>query len=133
MWENGDPLLHEALTFAGAHSNLQAVISTYDQVGSEGIAVFAARMLLEEAARHAWRYQDGDATKFAARASQYFDEYRQKQKKTIGLLVGSGVPLKHRNGALRAPDQRQDAHDPAERPKESAETPEHHLNARRPR
>lgn len=103
MWENGDPLLHEALTFAGAHSNLQAVISTYDQVGSEVISVFAARMLLEEAARHAWRYQDGDPTKFAARASQYFDEYRQKQKKTIGLLAGSGVPLKDATALFALP------------------------------
>ena len=104
MWANGDPTLHEVLTFAGAHSNLQTVISTYDQRGSGVIAVFAARMLLEEAARLAWRYQDGNPTKFAARATQYFDEYRQKQKKTINFLSGNGVRLKDAQAlfALRA-------------------------------
>lgn len=103
MWENGDPTLHEVLTFGGAHSNLQAVISTYDQDGSEVIAVFAARMLLEEAARHAWRYQDGNPTKFTARATQYFDEYRQKQKKTIDILAGNGVPLKDAKALFALP------------------------------
>jgi hypothetical protein len=103
MWESGDPTLHEVLTFAGAHSNLQAVISTYDQHGSEVIAVFAARMLLEEAARHAWRYQDGNPTRFTARATQYFDEYRQRQKKTIDFLAGNGVPLKDAQALFALP------------------------------
>jgi hypothetical protein len=103
MWQNGDPALHQVLTFAGAHSNLQAVMSTFDQQGSEVIAVFAARMLLEEAARHTWRYQDGDPAIFIARATQYFDEYRQKEKKTIGLLAGNGVPLKDAQALFALP------------------------------
>lgn len=92
MWAHGDPTLGTALTFAGAHSNLETVISTYDQPGSEIIAVFAARMLLEEAARLAWRFQDGNQDVFKARATRFFEEYRQKQKKTIGLLTSNGVP-----------------------------------------
>ncbi len=50
-WRHGDPTLHEMLNLAGAHSNLEGVLATYDQPGSEVIAPFAARMLLEEAAR----------------------------------------------------------------------------------
>lgn len=92
MWKHGNPTLGTALIFAGAHSNLETVISTYDQLGSEIIAVFAARMLLEEAARLAWRFQDGNPEVFKARATQLFDEYRQKQKKTVGLLTSNGVP-----------------------------------------
>lgn len=60
-------------------------------------------MLLEEAARHAWRYRDGSPTKFTARATQYFDEYRQKQKKTIDLLAGNGVPLKDARALFALP------------------------------
>jgi hypothetical protein len=43
--------LHTALTYGGAHSNLQAVTSTYDKPGSAVIATLAARMMLEESAR----------------------------------------------------------------------------------
>lgn len=91
-WDYGNPLLHTMLAYGGGHSNLQAVMSTYDQPGSEIIAVFAARMLLEEAARLVWRYSTPDETAFKARAKQYFDEYRARQKKTIDTLASSGVP-----------------------------------------
>ncbi len=67
-------------------------MSTYDQPGSEVISVFAARMLLEEAARLIWRFSIPEEAAFAARAKQFFDEYRARQKKTINALVGSGVP-----------------------------------------
>jgi hypothetical protein len=93
LWEHGDPTLHSVLTFASAHSHLEAVMCTYEQPGSAVIAVFAARMLLEEAARHSWRYQPTTPDEFTARATQYFDEYRQRQKKTIDLLAGNGVPI----------------------------------------
>jgi hypothetical protein len=91
-WDNGEPTLHSMLAFGGAHSNLQTVMSTYDQPGSAVISVFAARMLLEEAARLVWRYSIPDEQGFKARAKQFFDEYRARQKKTISMLTGSGVP-----------------------------------------
>lgn len=93
LWEHGDPTLHSVLTLASAHSHLEAVMCTYDQPGSGVIAVFAGRMLLEEAARHSWRYQPTTPAEFTARATHYFDEYRQRQKKTIDLLAGNGVPI----------------------------------------
>ena len=46
---------------------LDAVMATYDQPGSEVIAVFAARMLLEESARLMWRYS-AKPEEFEARA-----------------------------------------------------------------
>ena len=93
-WASGNAVLHALLGYAGAHSNLQAVMSTYDQPGSAVIAVFAARMLLEEAARMYWRFSVS-GTEFEDRAKQYFDEFRARRKKTIDLLVSSGV---HENG-----------------------------------
>jgi hypothetical protein len=90
-WDYGEPPLHAILTYAGGHSSLQTVMSTYDQPGSAVISVFAARMLLEEAARLQWRFSIPDADAFKARAKQYFDEYRAREKKTIDTLVGSGV------------------------------------------
>lgn len=91
-WEHGQPSLHTALAYAGGHSNLQTVMSTYDMPGSGVIAVFAARMLLEEAARMLWRHSVTDEAEFRARAKQYGDEYRAMRKKTIDVLAGSGVP-----------------------------------------
>ena len=91
-WDYGEPSLHSMLAYGGGHSNLQTVMSTYDQPGSEVISVFAARMLLEEAARLIWRFSIPEEAAFAARAKQFFDEYRARQKKTINSLVGSGVP-----------------------------------------
>ncbi|MDF1602259.1 hypothetical protein [Nocardioides sp. YIM 152315] len=104
LWRNGPPTLHMALTFTGAHSHLQAVMSTYDQPGSAVIAAFASRMLLEEAARHAWRHQDGDGAAFVSRATQYFDEYRHMEKKTIALLSSNGVPIKVAKALFALPD-----------------------------
>jgi hypothetical protein len=77
-WKHGDPSLHEMLNVAGAHSNLEAVLATYDQSGSEVIAPFAARMLLEEAARLHWRFEAAPS-EFTARATQYFDEFRTRK------------------------------------------------------
>ena len=91
-WDQGDPLLHTILAYGGGHSTLDAVMSTYDQPGSEVIAVFAARMLLEEAARLLWRFSEPDPEKFKARAKQYFDEYRFRRRKAINALTGGGVP-----------------------------------------
>ncbi len=89
-WDFGQPPLHALLGFGGGHSNLQAVMSTYDQPGSAVIAVFAARMLLEEAARLRWRFSVTEKD-FEERAKQYFDEFRARQKKTINTLMGSGI------------------------------------------
>lgn len=91
-WSKGDPVLHAVLTYAGAHSGLEAVMATYDQAGSEVIAVFAARGLLEEAARLHWRYSAPDGEAFKARAKQYFDEFRARRKATINTLAGTGIP-----------------------------------------
>jgi hypothetical protein len=90
-WAHGQSTLHAALAFAGGHSNLQAVMCTYDQPGSAVIAVFAARMLLEEAARMHWRFSVQGEAEFKVRAKQYFDEYRARRKKAVDVLVGSGV------------------------------------------
>lgn len=73
-WDHGEPSLHNVLACAGGHSNLQTVMSTFDQPGSAVIAVFAARMLLEEAARLVWRFSIPGETAFKARAKQFFDE-----------------------------------------------------------
>jgi hypothetical protein len=91
-WDHGQPSLHSMLAYGGGHSNLQTVMSTYDQPGSAIISVFAARMLLEEAARLIWRFSIPEGAAFKARAKQFFDEYRARQKKTVNTLVGSGVP-----------------------------------------
>ena len=90
-WANEGPILHALLSYLGGHSNLEAVMSTYDREGSEVIAVFAARMLLEEAARMLWRFSARGEAEFKARAKQYFDEYRARRKKTIDALTNSGV------------------------------------------
>ncbi|WP_394617166.1 hypothetical protein JNUCC0626_47450 [Lentzea sp. JNUCC 0626] len=91
LWDNGNPTLHAALAYGGGHSNLEAVMATYDRTGSAAIAVFAARMLIEEAARMLWRYTPADPEDVKTRAKQYFDEFRARQKSTINTLTGSGV------------------------------------------
>ena len=91
-WAEGQLALHVGLGYAAAHSNLEAVMATYDQPGSGVIGVFAGRMLLEEAARLLWRFADRDEGAFKARAKQFFDEYRAARAKTINILTGSGVP-----------------------------------------
>lgn len=84
-------MLHEALNYGGAYSNLEASLATYDKDGSGPISVFAARMLLEEAARLKWRFNLTDEKDFAARARQYFDDFRARKSSTINLLRGHGV------------------------------------------
>lgn len=91
-WDYGQPSLHNMLAYGAGHSNLETVMSTYDQPGSAIISVFAARMLLEEAARLIWRFSVPDEAAFKARAKQFFDEYRARRKKAIDTLAGSGVP-----------------------------------------
>lgn len=83
--------LHELLNYGGAYSNLEACLATYDKDGSGPISVFAARMLLEEAARLKWRFALPNEDDFAARATQYFDEFRARRRATINLLRGNGV------------------------------------------
>ena len=103
-WDYGTPILHSVLAYGGGHSGLQAVMSTYDQPGSEVIAVFAARMLLEEAARLVWRFSDPDESAFKARAKQFFDEYRARRRKTIDALTGSGVAKSDAERIFALPD-----------------------------
>ncbi len=83
---------HAVLSFGAAVSNLDTVFATSDQVGAQIELPFAARMLLEEAGRMAWRYSEWTASVFEARATQYFDEYRARRKKVIDQLTASGVP-----------------------------------------
>ncbi|WP_137843750.1 hypothetical protein [Microbacterium sp. 2FI] len=87
----GQVMLHEVLNYGGAYSNLEAALATYDKDGSGPISVFAARMLLEEAARLRWRFSVTE-DEFADRATQYFDEFRYRRNKTVKLLGGNGVP-----------------------------------------
>lgn len=86
-----ETVLHEVLNYGGAYSNLEAAFATYDKAGSGPIAVFAARMLLEEAARLNWRFRVNSDQDFKTRATQYFDEYRQRRRSTVNLLRGNGV------------------------------------------
>lgn len=83
--------LHGLLAYGSALSNIQTVATIYDQPGTGAMAVFASRALLEEAARLSWRYsvQGEDALK--ARAKQYFDEHRFRERKTIRTLMGHGI------------------------------------------
>ena len=92
-WDYGQPTLHSMLAYGGGHSTLQTVMTAYNQPGVEIVAVFAARMLLEEAARMVWRFSVADVDAFKARAKQYFDEFRARQRRTISTLTSSGVPL----------------------------------------
>src|SRR3712207_44167 len=62
------------------------------QPGSAVISVFAARMLLEEAARWVWRFANPDPAAFEARAKQMADDYRARRRKAINMLVGGGAP-----------------------------------------
>lgn len=83
--------LQVVLTYGSALSSLQTVFETYDQFGGSIMSVFAARALLEEAARLHWRYSVQSEDEFKARAKQYFDEFRYRQRKTIRTLAGHGI------------------------------------------
>jgi NAD(P)-dependent dehydrogenase (short-subunit alcohol dehydrogenase family) len=102
-WAGGSSSLHSALMFSGGGSMLTTVLSTFDQPGSEVIAVCAARMLLEESARVAWRYAVPPG-QFELRAKQYFDEFRSRRRRTIETLAGSGVPRATAERLLALPD-----------------------------
>jgi hypothetical protein len=39
-----------------------------------------------------WRYSVREEAAFKARAKQFFDEYRARERKTVDTLTGSGVP-----------------------------------------
>jgi hypothetical protein len=83
--------LHTFLTYGAALSNLETVHTTYDQPGGRLMAVFAGRAVLEEAARLHWRYAVSGEEELKARAKQYFDEYRHRQRKTVRTLAGYGI------------------------------------------
>ncbi|GLX03309.1 hypothetical protein [Microbispora sp. NBRC 16548] len=91
-WQAGEPVkLANILTYAGANSSLTAVMSTYDREGSAVIAVFAARMLLEEAARFHWMIDGKSEDEIKQRFQQFFEDYRARRKKVVGLFTGSGM------------------------------------------
>lgn len=83
--------LHSYLTYGASLSNLQTLDAMHDQPGGQVAAVFAARTLLEESVRLRWRYAVPGEEEFKARAKQYFDEYRQRQRQTIRILAGQGM------------------------------------------
>lgn len=90
-WAEGQPF-HAVLSYGAAISNLQTIFATSAQPGAQIVLPFVARMMLEEAGRTAWRYSVPDASTFEAQATQYFDEYRARRKRTIDQLTTSGVP-----------------------------------------
>ncbi|GAA1264416.1 hypothetical protein Psi02_64210 [Planotetraspora silvatica] len=95
--------LASILTYGGAHSSLQAVMSTYDQPGSAVIAVFAARMLLEEAARFKWMIEGRTEDKIAHRFTQFFEDQRARRKKVLDEFSGDGVARSNAETLLALP------------------------------
>ncbi|OIJ85203.1 hypothetical protein BIV24_28965 [Streptomyces colonosanans] len=103
-WAHGDPKLASVLAYGGAHSTFSTVMSTFDDHAAVA-TVFAARMLLEEAARFTWLTQDvHDEDAFVQRSTQYFDEFRAKKKATIATFAGNGVALAAATRLLKMPD-----------------------------
>ncbi|SCK09493.1 hypothetical protein [Streptomyces sp. WMMB 322] len=90
------PKLVNVLAYLGTYSTFETVMATYD--GPSAVtATFAARMLLEEAARFTWLSHhpaDGPPSdeELTARSTRYFDQWRAREKKTLGALVSNGVP-----------------------------------------
>ncbi|WP_327591537.1 hypothetical protein [Streptomyces chartreusis] len=102
-WAHGDPKLASVLAYAGAHSTFATVMATYDQHAAVA-SVFAARMLLEEAARFTWLAQEQeDDEAYVQRSTRYFDEFRARKKKTIGLFSSNGVSLAAAERLLQLP------------------------------
>lgn len=89
-YAKGDPKLATVLAYGGGHSAFQTVMATVDN--TPAAAMFAARMLLEEAARFRWLTSETRENEFMARSKRYFDEFRSRKKKTISLLTSNGVP-----------------------------------------
>ncbi|MEU2235607.1 hypothetical protein [Streptomyces vietnamensis] len=103
-WAHGNPKLANALAQYGARSTFATVMDTFEE-GAAVTAVFAARMLLEEAARFTWLTQDPqDEDAFVQRSTQYFDEFRAKRKSTIAAFTGNGVALAAATRLLKMPD-----------------------------
>ncbi|MFJ8076977.1 hypothetical protein ACIQ7Q_24295 [Streptomyces sp. NPDC096176] len=103
-WAHGDPKLASVLAYAGAHATFSAVMSTFEDHAAVA-SVFAARMLLEEAARFTWLVQDPeDEEAFVQRSTRYFDEFRARKKKTIALFASNGVALAAATRLFRLPD-----------------------------
>ncbi len=103
-WAHGDPKLASVLAYGGAHSTFNTVMSTFDEHASV-TAVFAARMLLEEAARFTWLVQDvQDEDAFVQRSTQYFDEFRAMKKAAIATFTGNGVARAAAIRLLTMPD-----------------------------
>ncbi|MFF6835913.1 hypothetical protein ACFY84_29375 [Streptomyces sp. NPDC012438] len=103
-WAHGDPKLASVLAYAGAHSTFSTVMSTFEDHAAVA-SVFAARMLLEEAARFTWLVQDPeDEEAFVQRSTRYFDEFRARKKKTIALFASNGVALAAATRLFRLPD-----------------------------
>jgi hypothetical protein len=91
------------LAYGGAHSTFSTVMNTFDD-HSAVTTVFAARMLLEEAARFTWLTQDlHDEDAFVQRSTQYFDEFRAK-KNAIARFTGNGVALVAATRLLKTPE-----------------------------
>lgn len=103
-WAHGDPKLASVLAYAGAHSTFATVMNAFDDHAAV-TSVFAARMLLEEAARFTWLAQDlEDEEAFVQRSTRYFDEFRTRRKKTIALFTGNGVARAAATRLFRMPD-----------------------------
>lgn len=88
-YAKGDPKLATVLAYSGGHSTFQTVMTTVDN--APVAAMFAARMLLEEAARFRWLTSDTREDEFMARSKRYFDEFRSRKRTTISLLMSNGV------------------------------------------
>ncbi|WP_143231709.1 hypothetical protein [Agromyces cerinus] len=82
---------HAVLSYGAAISNFQSLLTVNNQPGASIILPFVARLMLEEAARTRWRYATQDVPTFEKQATQFFDEYRARRKKTIDQLITSGV------------------------------------------
>ncbi|MFC8726447.1 hypothetical protein [Streptomyces bacillaris] len=90
-WAHGVPKLASVLAYTSAHSTFATVMNGFDNHAAV-TSVFAARMLLEEAARFTWLAQEvEDEEAFAQRSTRYFDEFRARKKKTIALFSSNGV------------------------------------------
>ncbi|MGW1154762.1 hypothetical protein ACWD45_26180 [Streptomyces rubiginosohelvolus] len=101
---HGNAKLWSVIAYAGARSTFSTVMSTFEDHASV-TSVFAARMLLEEAARFTWLVQDPeDEDTFVQRSTRYFDEFRARKKKSIALFAGNGVALAAATRLFRLPD-----------------------------
>jgi hypothetical protein len=103
-WKQSSSNLGAILVYSGAHSLLHTVMATYDRPGAGVIAVFAARMLLEEAARFHWMTFDPSEQVVTERAKIYFDDYRYRRQKAIKAFAGNGVTQKNAEKLLSLPD-----------------------------